>query len=114
MNPQRNLNDSDIENAGHPGYVSPSANAAPKRSDKTSVTNNVNVSKETSKKSSSVSVDKQRKDEAQHVKASDSKNTSKINKNDRKSDSNNEPSISPGRALPSSDRADSSIYSSVR
>lgn len=30
MNPQRNLNDSDIENAGHPGYVSPSANAAPK------------------------------------------------------------------------------------
>ncbi len=30
MNPQRNLNDSDIENAGHPGYVSSSANAAPK------------------------------------------------------------------------------------
>ena len=30
MNPQRNLNDSDIENAGHSGYVSPSANAAPK------------------------------------------------------------------------------------
>ena len=30
MNPQRKLNDSDIENAGHPGYVSPSANAAPK------------------------------------------------------------------------------------
>ena len=30
MDPQRNLNDSDIENAGHPGYVSPSANAAPK------------------------------------------------------------------------------------
>ena len=30
MNPQRNLNDSDIENAGPPGYVSPSANAAPK------------------------------------------------------------------------------------
>lgn len=30
VNPQRNLNDSDIENAGRPGYVSPSINAAPR------------------------------------------------------------------------------------
>ena len=82
-------------------------------SDKTSVTNNVNVSKETSKKSSSVSVDKQHKDEAQHVKASDSKNTSKINKNDRKSDSNNEPSISLKQVTTLKSRVASKAYEIV-
>ena len=65
-------------------------------SDKTSVTNSVDVSKKASKKSSSASVKKQSKGEAQSAKAP---KVSQNNKNDKKADNIKASSISPKQVV---------------
>ena len=59
------------------------------------------------------SVDKQRKDKVQNVKASDSKNTSKKNKDDRRADSNKEANIKPKQVTTLKDQVASKAHEVV-
>ena len=59
------------------------------------------------------SVDKQRKDKVQNVKASDSKNTSKKNKDDRRADSNKESNIKPKQVATLKDQVASKAHEVV-